>query len=311
LSSSWIRFGTMREGAIMGPRATDRRKRLSRVESIRHWWGHRSPPAGSTMILFDHVAPPTPRYGHGKPPHPELFAIIEAGRPRYASHLEDMLQWSVQIASVAYEDADSRNPFWNNGFLPGLDALALYSMLRTTEPSQFVEIGSGTSTKFARRAICDGNLRTQITSIDPHPRAEIDSLCDRVIRGGLEDTDLRILYDLKAGDIVFLDGSHRVLMNSDVTVFWLEVLPRLQPGVMVHIHDVYLPYDYPPEWAGRWYSEQYMLATQMLFGGGSLEVVLPNAFISRDRDLPTPWTNFGQCRNSTRWSGTALHFGSV
>jgi hypothetical protein len=241
--------------------------------------------AGRTTVTLDYAITPEPRYGYGKDPHSGLYSLIEAGREGYGAHLQDMLQWTEELASVSYDDSDSRHPTWNNGFLPGLDAIALYSFLRLNDPALFLEIGSGTSTKFARKAIDEGRLRTQITSIDPHPRAEIDDLCDRVLRCRLESADLSIFQELRRGDIVFLDGSHRVLVNSDVTVFWLEVLPRLPPGVLVQVHDIYLPYDYPPEWMSWWYSEQYLLATQLLFGPDSLEIVLPNTFISRDPDL--------------------------
>lgn len=83
-----------------------------------------------------------------------------------------------------------------------------------------------------------------------------------------------------AGDIVFLDGSHRVGMGSDVTLFFLEVLPRLAPGVLVHIHDIYLPNDYPPELVGRNYSEQYMLAAVLLAAGSRYLIELPAFYVT-------------------------------
>ncbi len=73
-------------------------------------------------------------------------------------------------------------------------------------------------------------------------------------------------------------------MNSDATVFFLEILPRLKPGILVHIHDIFLPFDYPPEWAGRIYPEQYLLACYLL-AGSRLQVELPNAFVSQDAEL--------------------------
>ena len=97
---------------------------------------------------------------------------------------------------------------------------------------------------FARHAIRTGNLKTTIMSIDPKPRAEIDSLCDRVMRLPLELCDLNLFRELEPGDILFFDGSHRIFANSDVTVFFIEVLPRLKPGVLVHVHDIFLPADY-------------------------------------------------------------------
>jgi len=171
----------------------------------------------------------------------------------------------------------------HRAWLPALDAAALYGFIAKHQPQRYIEIGSGNSTKFARRAITDGGLKTTITSIDPDPRAEVDVICDRIIRSPLEDADLVVFDDLAQGDIVFFDGSHRVFPNSDVAVFFLEVLPRLAPGVLVQIHDVQLPYDYSPELAKRYYSEQYMLAAHLL-ASDRTTVLLANAYVSEDAE---------------------------
>jgi hypothetical protein len=239
--------------------------------------------AGQTIVL-DYPVVSRPRYV-GNDPHPQLYALLDAKRDDYADQLVRMLNWKQDVQNISLHDPDPRNPAWDNGFLPGLDALALYSFLRETNAKHFIEIGSGASTKFARRAIQDGSLQTHITSIDPSPRASIDELCDTVIRHPLEACNLNVFDVITAGDIVFMDGSHRVFMNSDATVFWLEVLPKLPPGVLVEVHDIYIPYDYPMEWADRWYSEQYLLATQLLFGATTLNVILPSTFISNDANL--------------------------
>jgi len=70
-------------------------------------------------------------------------------------------------------------------------------------------------------------------------------------------------------------------MNSDVTVTFLDIIPRLKPGVLVEIHDIFLPYDYPPHWKNRYYSEQYLLAVSLLAKGNQYDILLPNAFISK------------------------------
>jgi len=142
----------------------------------------------------------------------------------------------------------------------------------------------------ARRAIADRKLRTKLVSIDPQPRAEIDTLCDEVIRKPLEQCDLAIFRRLKRGDILFLDGSHRCFMNSDVTVFFLEILPRVESGVLLHIHDIFLPEDYVPSWLQRYYphrywSEQYVLAASLLAGHAGYEIVLPSHYVGMNPRL--------------------------
>jgi hypothetical protein len=122
-------------------------------------------------------------------------------------------------------------------------------------------------------------------SIDPKPRAEIDELCTQVIRQRLEDIDQQVFSTLAPGDFLFIDSSHRVFTNSDVTTFFLEVLPHLRPGVLVHIHDIFLPWDYPHEWNARYYSEQYLMACWLLAGPQRCRLLLSNAFTSFDPDL--------------------------
>src|SRR5205807_7151101 len=106
----------------------------------------------------------------------------------------------------------------------GIDGVALYGFTRERSPRRYIEVGSGNSTLFVDRARRDGATNTEIISIDPDPRREIDSICDRVIRLPLESTNLRLFEGLQDGDMVFVDGTHRVFMNSDVNVFFLDVL---------------------------------------------------------------------------------------
>ncbi|WP_405149980.1 class I SAM-dependent methyltransferase [Sphaerisporangium sp. NBC_01403] len=237
-------------------------------------------------IFLDHPVRPEPRFGYGRPDHPEIAALLDAGRERYADRLARFLAFGPDLAAIPLRDRpDGTTPYWDNGWLPPLDALALYGFLAETGPRRYVEIGSGNSTKFARRAIEDHGLRTHVTSIDPAPRANIDALCDTVVRSPLEHVDPEVFAGLDAGDVVFLDGSHRVFMGSDVTVFFFEILPLLRPGVLVQLHDILLPSDYPPEWRWRHYSEQYLLAAFLLANPALFEVELPNAFIQGDERL--------------------------
>jgi hypothetical protein len=241
----------------------------------------------SVLIELDYGVAPRPRWGHGLPAHPQLYALIDANRDRYAGRLEQFLGYRDGLARVAPEaDASAPDrPFWNNPWFTGLDAVALYGFIRAERPRLYLEIGSGTSTKFARLAATDGQLATRIVSIDPQPRAEIDRLCDRVIRSPLEDAPPTVFEMLQPGDVLFMDGSHRVFTNSDTVVFFLEVLPKLPAGVFVHVHDIFLPYDYPPDWNGRFYSEQYLLAAMFLSGARSVQVELPSAFVGHDAAL--------------------------
>lgn len=237
-------------------------------------------------VRLDYPVHPRARFGHGQPPHPQLTQILTERTAAYRDHLGAIGELTTELQHIAVDDPGSPGAaYWRNAWLPGLDAAALYTMVTRRDPVTYLEVGSGTSTKFARRAIEDHGLRTRIVSIDPHPRSEIDALCDQVVRSPLENADLSVFDEVGAGDVVFIDNSHRVLPNSDATVFFLEVLPRLAPGVMVEIHDIYLPEDYPSYWGDRYWSEQYVLAAYLLGGGRAFSTELPNWFVCRHAEL--------------------------
>ena len=219
-----------------------------------------------------------PQYGHGAAPRRLLAELLESHEAEFGRRLIELARFRDDYATIALRDPDPVQPSWINDWFPGLDGISLYGLLRAREPARYVEIGSGTSTTFAARARGDGGLPTLIRSIDPQPRRGIDSLCDEIIRQPLELAGLQPFGDLEPGDVLFFDGSHRVFMNSDVTVFFLDILPRLPAGVHVGVHDIYLPDDYPPEIASRYYSEQYLLA-MVLLGKSLLRPVLPCWYI--------------------------------
>jgi hypothetical protein len=237
-----------------------------------------------TMVDYPYRA--RVRYGAGKPAHPELAALIGEGRERYRSRLTAWAPMQPDFADVPLGGTyDTLTPFWFNAWFSPLDAIALTGMLRTENPRLLVEIGSGVSTKYARRAVNRYGLRTRLVSVDPQPRNDIDQLCDQVIRKPLEQCSADIFDVLEAGDIFFLDSSHRSFQGSDVTVFFLEILPRLKPGVIVHIHDIYLPYDYIAGHLPRLWNEQYLLASALLFGPQRFEILFPSWYVGRDPDL--------------------------
>jgi len=241
---------------------------------------------GAQVIVLDYPVNPVPRYGYGKPPHQGIYNIINQNRAVYKKHLKNCLKYKENFLSInLLEGEDKSSPFWINPWFTGLDAVSLYALIRTIKPKRYFEVGSGNSTKFARQAIIDGKLKTKVVSIDPHPRAEINKVCDKVIRKPIEDVNLKIFDELENGDILFIDNSHRAFTNSDVVVTFLDILPRLKRGVFVEFHDIMLPIDYPLEWRNAYNSEQYLLACYLLAEGKKFEVILPNSFISRDKEL--------------------------
>ncbi|MCF8372291.1 MAG: class I SAM-dependent methyltransferase [Bacteroidales bacterium] len=238
-------------------------------------------------LFLDYKVNFKPRYGHGLPPHKLLYRIIDKNREEYAQILKKALTYSSNIQAIKKNgsEPDPSKPVWNNDFLPGLDIIGIYTLLADLHPKKYVEVGSGFSTKVAFKAKKDNDLQTKIISIDPQPRAEIDTLADEVIRQPFEDINFDFLFDLEENDILFIDNSHRILPNSDSLVFFFEVLPYLKKGVVVHIHDIYLPYDYPQFMCDRFYSEQYGLGMFLLANPEKYAPLLPNYFIYEDKEL--------------------------
>lgn len=238
-------------------------------------------------VHLEYKVNPKPRFS----PHAGLYDLINQNRDEYRNLLQKFLIYSNNIQQIrdAKLETEEDNPVWNNGYLPGLDIVALYGMVAELKPVRYVEIGSGNSTKVVRKAVKEQHLDTEIVSIDPFPRANIDHLADRIIRKPLEDLeDLHVIIDsLDKNDILFIDNSHRVFPNSDATVCFLELLPILKSGVVVHFHDIYLPYDYPQFMCDRFYNEQYMLAAFLLGGrqDSRYTPLMPNYFISKDEEL--------------------------
>lgn len=267
------------------------RERLRDTPEIASAWvgdGRMVDRHGGLWIALDY--PPArgdgPRWGHGRPGHPGLEGILKRGTHRYRSVLQAIASRHEQLAAIPLElTGEATGACWRNPFLLGFDCAALYALLSERRPARYVEVGSGHSTRWADRARRDAGAQTRMTSIDPEPRVAVAGLADEVVVEALEDTDLAVFADLCAGDVVFFDGSHRAFMGSDATVFFCEVLPALAPGVLVGVHDVFLPADYPPDWAPRFYSEQYLLAAWLLAGGGRLTPVLPCHWVGAQSSL--------------------------
>jgi Methyltransferase domain len=240
----------------------------------------------SSALVLDYPVHPRVRYGWGSPSHPGLEAMISPGLDRYRGVLSSFLAHRERLSTITGDSpAAPGDPQWVNSFIPGLDGVALYSFVADARPTHYLEVGSGNSTKFVKRAVRDHGLATKVVSIDPYPRAEVDALCDEVIRLPVEDADLGVFDRLVAGDVLFIDNSHRAFQNSDATVMLTEVVPSLPAGVLVGVHDIFLPDDYPAEWSKRYYSEQYLLAAWLLGGGNGCEIVLPTHYIRRFPEL--------------------------
>ena len=154
-------------------------------------------------------------------------------------------------------------------------------MVRRFAPRRIVEVGSGHSTRFLARAAADGETRTQLTAIDPAPRATLAGLAIELLKVRVQDAGDGPFRRLAAGDFLVIDSSHKMAPGSDVQLLVEQVLPALPAGVYVHFHDIFLPNDYPEAWAWRRYSEQDAVAT--LISGSGYSILFASAWILAQR----------------------------
>ena len=199
---------------------------------------------------------------------------IDFGRTRQAEILQ---QWFPQfIADYDYPDeGDPSVPagFFNNNDQFGvLDAPTLFVFLRKLRPKRVIEIGSG----FSSLLIADVNERflegsCEFTCIEPYPRNFLRQGVrgiSRLLVERVQRVDPQEFKQLAAGDILFIDSSHVSKTGSDVNFLFFEILPLLKPGVLVHVHDIFLPLEYPRQWVigdNRSWNEQYVLQALLMY----------------------------------------------
>ncbi|WP_430398152.1 class I SAM-dependent methyltransferase [Ferrovibrio sp.] len=206
----------------------------------------------------DGIAPAQPLYA-------EVAALMQGREAAFREVLAGIAEHAADFASF------KGSPRFEQDWFPTLDATAAYTLVRRWQPQRIVEVGSGHSTRFMARAVSDGALSTRITAIDPAPRASLKGLAVDFRPGIAQSADPAIFDALQANDLLFIDSSHILMPGSDVDWLFNRVLPRLPVGCHVHIHDIFLPDDYPADWLWRGYNEQQALPLLLAGGGWRLD----------------------------------------
>lgn len=201
-----------------------------------------------------------------QPVYTALADRFAAAEPVFLDLLRGAEDYADALLAIAQEAGASGSPKFAQDWFPTLDAVAAYVVVRQYGPRRIVEVGSGHSTRFLARAVRDAALPTEITAIDPQPRAEIRDLPVKVHTAVMQTADPALFAALQPGDILFIDSSHILMPGTDVDWLFNRVLPQLPQGVLLHIHDIFLPDDYPQDWAWRGYNEQQAIGP-LLAGG--------------------------------------------
>jgi predicted O-methyltransferase YrrM len=200
--------------------------------------------------------------------------------------------WEDDFRTTAGDYGDNQRRGFGPGY-PALDARTLYYLLREHRPARYLEVGSGLSTYYAtlaaQRNAADG-APMQLTCIEPYPFPALIALPGfDLVQSVVQDVPVSRFEDLQAGDVCFIDSSHALKIDSDVAYLFLEVLPRLAPGVLVHVHDVPFPYNvpYPADtwlFGERWpvYWNEAMVVQTFLAFNAAFEIVVSTPLLRHD-----------------------------
>lgn len=198
-------------------------------------------------------------------------------------------RWEPEFGRVTGDYLDNTGRGFGPGY-PQLDARTLYYVLREHKPRRYLEVGSGLSTYYASLAAQQNAAEgspLSLTCIEPYPFDALRTLPDfELVEGFVQDVPLSRFENLEDGDVLFIDSSHALKIDSDVAYLFLEVLPALAPGVHVHIHDVHFPYNTPfpaDTWlfGERWpvYWNEAMVVQTFLAFNSAFEVTLSTPLV--------------------------------
>jgi hypothetical protein len=223
---------------------------------------------------------------------PRRWLKIDFREAEAAALLAKLARFSPELDAIPYDRPGPDCAYWfNNLSFTDFDAAVLHSVLRHYKPKRYIELGCGFSSYISSRAlsrnIAEGSP-CEVIYADPFPRRDMEQMLTTgtLIRQRVQDLPLSMFEKLEAGDVLFIDTSHVLKVQSDVVRELLEILPILKPGVIIHIHDVFSPYDYPVDWVKRKIrlacNEQYAVEG-LLLDGSHYRVLLPLYLLWRER----------------------------
>jgi cephalosporin hydroxylase len=183
--------------------------------------------------------------------------------------------------NIGFEGIDYRgHGLIHNGYFPTPDAELYAAMIWNTKPRRIIEVGSGYSTLIAKSTIRRLGTPCELHVIDPKPRRNVEAVADRVEYCRVERSSLAGLT-LTDRTLLFIDSSHVCRRGGDLPFLYCKILPMLPAGAVIHVHDVFLPFDYPDNYVERFYTEQYLLHA-LLVNNEKLEVLLANHYLARE-----------------------------
>lgn len=227
--------------------------------------------------------------------HTQSQWAVRSDLPGINVDVENQLQ-NLHDMCVAYEPEYRDNRIFNEGVAnrcgPGygpVEAQALHGFLRHVKPRQIIEVGSGVSTHCMTTALAmneqEGAPASTLRCIEPYPSSWLQQARGfSLIKKKVQQVSPEVFQELQSGDFLFIDSSHTLKPGCDVNYLFLEVLPRLNKGVYVHIHDIYLPYDYQREVLKTFlHASETSLLRAWLIGNTHVEIIFALSMLFYDR----------------------------
>lgn len=259
-------------------------------------------PLTRRILLLVGVFPVTRHYYEPQFDHRRMLRPLDAARPlpgidwNEQGQLELLRRFNYadELLEFPQRPRDGRIEFhYDNAMFPPGDAEILYGMVRHFRPKSIVEIGSGNSTLMALNALKknaeeEEGYRCRHICIEPYEMPWLERTGVTVLRETVESVDRELFATLEAGDVLFVDSSHMIRPQGDVLAIYLEILPLIRPGVLVHIHDIFSPQDYPRAWVideVKFWNEQYLLEAFLTFNRGFRVVAALNYLKLKHYDL--------------------------
>lgn len=187
-------------------------------------------------------------------------------------------------------NTEAGRDYLHNGFYPTPDAEIYASMILDQKPDRIVEVGSGFSTRIARKAVTAGGLASEIHVIDPMPRTHVHEAANQVQLDFVEDVDPDRI-PVSGRSLLFIDSSHVCRGRGDIPHLFCRLMPELPVGTRVHVHDIFIPYEYPSSYLERLYTEQYVLQA-MLAHNPRYRILMATHYMTR-RHLSEVRETFG------------------
>lgn len=240
-----------------------------------------------TPVHFYHPIPDTRNLGTNVYDHVKNIAGINFREEEQLSLVGKFSKYSDELKSIPNDFTGNESEFYfNNEFYGQMDSIIYYSIIRDFNPKKIIEVGSGFSTMIASQASLK-NEDTTIISIEPYPNSVLTKGLPNLvelIKKPVQDIPLSKFKELNKNDILFIDSSHISQVGSDVNYLFLEVIPELKNGVLIHVHDWFYPFEYPKSWIKErkiFWNEMYLVQA-FLIGNSDYDILTSNYYLIKN-----------------------------